>query len=143
MSEPRTAGGEGNGADAAARERTAGGSEHRPGIDWTAAEQSPEFRELIRKRRAFVLPATIFFLVWYFGFIILAGYAPGFMRQSVYQGLTIGYLLALSQFVMTWVLAYVYIRKSDRDFDPLARRAADRARGSSEAGAADREVTAR
>ena len=50
-----------------------------------------------------MLPATIFFLVWYFGFIVLAGYAPDFMGESVYEGLTVGYVLALTQFVMTWV----------------------------------------
>ena len=94
-------------------------------IDWEAAERSPEFAELIRKRRAFVLPATIFFLAWYLGFIALAGYAPDFLGESVYQGLTVGYLFALSQFVMVWLLGFMYLRRADRDFDPLARRAAE------------------
>ena len=57
------------------------------------------------------MPATIFF-AWYFGFIVLAGYAPGFMGESVYEGLTVGYVLALSQFIMTWVLAGWYVRRS-------------------------------
>jgi uncharacterized membrane protein (DUF485 family) len=94
-------------------------------IDWVAAERSPEFRELVRKKRSFVVPATIFFLVWYFGFIVLAGYAPDFMgREFIADGLTVGYALALTQFVMTWVLGWMYLRKADRDFDPLAERAA-------------------
>jgi uncharacterized membrane protein (DUF485 family) len=99
----------------------------RTSIDWEAAENSPEFKELIKKRRSFVIPATIFFFVWYFGFILLAGYAPDFMAESVYEGLTVGYLLALSQFVMTWVLAGWYVRKARKDFDPLAKKAADTA----------------
>jgi len=94
-------------------------------LNWVAAERSPEFRELIKKKRAFVVPATIFFLAWYFGFVILAGYAPDFMgREFLTDGLTVGYVLALSQFVMTWVLGAWYIRKADREFDPLAERAA-------------------
>ncbi len=104
-----------------------GGPDRHPEIDWIAAERSPEFRDLIRKRRNFVLPATIFFFVWYFGFILLAGYAEDFMGESVYEGLTVGYVLALTQFVMTWGLAGWYLRKANRDFDPLARRAADTA----------------
>ena len=96
-------------------------------IDWESVEQSPEFRELITARRRFVLPATIFFLSWYLGFILLAGYAPGFMGESVYQGLTVGYVLALTQFVMVFVLGLMYLRKSERVFDPLAQRAAARA----------------
>jgi uncharacterized membrane protein (DUF485 family) len=72
-----------------------------------------------------VLPATIFFLAYYMAFILLAGYAPDFMGKSVYEGLTIGYVLALSQFVMVWGLCWAYLRKADRHFDPLAERAAD------------------
>jgi uncharacterized membrane protein (DUF485 family) len=96
-----------------------------PEIDWIAAERSPEFRELVKKKKAFVVPATVFFLVWYFGFIVLAGYAPEFMgREFLTDGLTVGYALALTQFIMTWVLGAWYLRKADRDFDPLAERAA-------------------
>jgi uncharacterized membrane protein (DUF485 family) len=94
-------------------------------IDWVAAERSPEFRELLKRKKAFVLPATLFFLGWYFGFIILAGYAPDFMGEEIlFDGFTIGYLLALSQFVMTWVLGAWYLRKAASEFDPLAERAA-------------------
>ena len=100
------------------------GSE-RPEIDWVAAERSPEFRELVKRKKAFVLPATVFFLAWYFGFIVLAGYAPDFMGEEIlFDGFTIGYLLALSQFVMTWGLGAWYLRKADKEFDPLAERAA-------------------
>jgi uncharacterized membrane protein (DUF485 family) len=103
------------------------GSDHHSEIDWEAAERSPEFKELIAKRKRFVLPATIFFLSWYLGFILLAGYAEDFMGDSIYEGLTVGYVLALSQFIMVWVLAGVYLRKANREFDPLARKAAARA----------------
>jgi uncharacterized membrane protein (DUF485 family) len=105
---------------------TAAGSDRRSEIDWVAAERSPEFRELTRRRRAFVVPATIFFLAWYFGFIVLAGYAPDFMgREFIVDGLTVGYALALTQFLMTWGLGWMYLRKADRVFDPLAERAAE------------------
>jgi uncharacterized membrane protein (DUF485 family) len=98
-----------------------------PVIDWVAAERSPEFRELIARKRGFVIPATAFFLTWYLGFVALAGYAPDFMGKSVYQGFTVGYALALSQFVMAWTLAWLYVRRADKVFDPLRARAARRA----------------
>jgi uncharacterized membrane protein (DUF485 family) len=104
-----------------------GGSGSEPRINWEAAERSPEFRELIRERRRFVVPATLFFLAWYFGFILLAGYAPDFMGRSVYEGLTVGYCLAFTQFLMTWGLAAAYLRRADSTFDPLAKKAAQRA----------------
>jgi uncharacterized membrane protein (DUF485 family) len=98
-----------------------------PRVDWQAVERSPEFRELIAKRRSFVLPATIFFLAWYIGFILLADYAPDFMAESVYQGLTVGYCLALTQFVMVGVLGVMYLRRAENVYDPLAEKAAQRA----------------
>ena len=96
-------------------------------VDWAAVERSSEFRELIAARRRFVLPATIFFLAWYLGFILLAGYAPDFMARSVYQGLTVGYCLALTQFVVVGVLGIAYLRRSERVYDPLAEKAVRRA----------------
>src|SRR4051812_13572309 len=96
-------------------------------VDWEGIGRSEEFRELITKRRSFVVPATIFFLAYYMAFIIVAGYAPDFMGKSVYEGLTVGYCLALTQFVMVFVLGIWYLRKADREFDPLADRVAAKA----------------
>jgi uncharacterized membrane protein (DUF485 family) len=98
-----------------------------PRVDWAAIERSPEFRELIAARRRFVLPATIFFLAWYLGFILLAGYAPDFMARSVYEGLTVGYCLALTQFVVVGALGIMYLRRAERVYDPLAAKVVQRA----------------
>ena len=130
-------------------ESGAGGLEHRSDIDWQAIERSPEFRALTTRKRAFVLPATVFFLAWYFGFIVLAGYAPDFMgSEFLTDGLTVGYVLALSQFVMVWGLGWMYMRRADREFDPLAEKVVAKALHGGEAGRfargtspADSEVT--
>ena len=61
------------------------------------------------------------------GFILLAGYAEDFMASSVYEGLTVGYCLALTQFLMVFVLGIMYLRKSDRDYDPLAQKVVEMA----------------
>jgi uncharacterized membrane protein (DUF485 family) len=106
-----------------------------PVHDWERIERSPEFQELVRKRRSFVVPATIFFLAYYMGFILLAGYAEDFMASSVYEGLTVGYCLALTQFVMVFALGITYLRRADRDYDPLAQKVVDMAeRGELEPG---------
>src|SRR4051812_15633084 len=97
------------------------------GVDWDAIERSPEFQELVHRKRAFVVPATIFFLSYYMAFILLAGYAPDFMGSSVYEGLTVGYCLALTQFVMVLALGIMYLKRADREYDPLAQRVVDMA----------------
>lgn len=94
-------------------------------IDWDAAAGSPEFEELQKKTKAWIYPAVAFFLIWYLGFILLAGYAPGFMgSRFLADGLTVGYVIALSQFVMVWVLAGLYRRISLSTFDGLRAAAA-------------------
>jgi uncharacterized membrane protein (DUF485 family) len=98
-------------------------------IDWEAIERSPEFQELVHKRRSFVIPATIFFLAYYMAFILLAGYAEDFMASSVYEGLTVGYCLALTQFLMVFVLGIMYLRRADKEYDPLAQRVVTAAGG--------------
>ena len=112
------------------------------GVDWEAIERSPEFQELVTKRRSFVLPATIFFLVYYMAFILLAGYAEDFMASSVYEGLTVGYCLALTQFLMVFVLGIMYLRKADREYDPLAQRVVTMA-GDGDGGEAGRAAESR
>ena len=105
-------------------------AEERTDTDWVAIERSPEFQELTRKKRAFVVPATIFFMVWYFGFIFLTGYAPDFMgKEFLTDGLTVGYVLALTQFVMSWALAAMYVRRANRVWDPLAARVRESVEG--------------
>jgi uncharacterized membrane protein (DUF485 family) len=108
-------------------------SDHRTDAEWQAIERSPEFQELTRSKRAFVVPATIFFMVWYFGFIALCGYAPDFMgREFLTDGLTVGYVLALTQFVMSWWLAAWYVRRANRVWDPLAARVRESVEGRAE-----------
>ena len=98
-----------------------------PTYDWERIEGSPEFQELVHRRRGFVLPATAFFLCYYMGFILLCGYAEDFMASSVYEGLAVGYCLALTQFVMVFVLGIMYLRKADRHYDPLALKVVEMA----------------
>ena len=91
---------------------TEDGAAHEPSVDWDAAAESPEFQELVRRRRSFVIPVLGFVFVWYFGFIALAGYAQDFMGERLIEGFTVGYALALSQFVMTWFFGWLYLRQS-------------------------------
>ena len=87
--------------------------------DWERIAAKPEFRALLGRKRRFVLPATIFFIVYYFALPVLVGYFPDFMARKVWGALNIAYLFALSQFIMAWVLAFLYVRAAER-FDGMA-----------------------
>ena len=82
--------------------------------------KDPEMVELERRHRRFVWPATAFFLTYYLSLPILAGVAPDLMGTKVFGEFTFGYLFALSQFLMAFVVAWVYSRWAARRIDPLA-----------------------
>jgi uncharacterized membrane protein (DUF485 family) len=89
----------------------------------TAAEavaKDPEMVELEHRHTRFVWPATVFFLIYYMALNILAGTSPGLMGRKLFGQFTFGYLFALSQFVMAFVVAWVYSRWAASRMDPLA-----------------------
>ncbi|MDF2742652.1 MAG: putative rane protein [Actinomycetia bacterium] len=85
-----------------------------------AVGKDPEMVELERRHSRFVWPATAFFLIYYLSLNILAGTSPGLMGTKLFGEFTFGYLFALSQFLMAFVVAWVYARWAARRIDPLA-----------------------
>ena len=85
---------------------------------WSVVEAEPQFRELVGAKRRFILPATLFFIVYYFALPILVGYYPGVMERDVFGEINLAYLFALSQFAMAWVVMWLYVRRA-RHFDAL------------------------
>ncbi|WP_018131714.1 DUF485 domain-containing protein [Effusibacillus pohliae] len=91
----------------------------RPENEWDIIAESPQFKAMIRKKKAFLVPATVFFLVYYFALPVLAGYFKPLMAVKVTDSINFGYLFALSEFVMAWVLAHLYMKKANQ-FDDTA-----------------------
>ena len=87
--------------------------------DWERLAASESFRGLMREKRRFIVPTTIFFIVYYFALPILVGYFPEFMKRQVWGPVNIAYIFALSQFLMAWTIAWIYMRVAER-FDKLA-----------------------
>ena len=88
--------------------------------DWDKIAESQSFKDLMATKKVFIVPAVIFFLVYYFALPVLVGYAPAFMATKVVGNVNIAYLFALSQFFVAWIIAYLYV-KAAGDFDKLAR----------------------
>jgi uncharacterized membrane protein (DUF485 family) len=89
-------------------------------VDWDRVAATPEFRDLLRAKRAFLVPATAFFVVYYFALPVLVGWFPELMRRRV-GPVNLAYLFALSQFFMAWGVAFVYLRKAAAFDDRAAR----------------------
>ena len=78
-------------------------------VDWNAINATPEFQALLKAKRRFIIPATIFFVVYYFALPYLVGYHTELMQRKVWGEMNWAYLFALSQFFMAWALAAVYV----------------------------------
>jgi uncharacterized membrane protein (DUF485 family) len=89
--------------------------------DWAAIERTPEFRALVRAKRAFIIPATLFFVAYYFALPALVGYWPDLMSTRVAGHINVAYLFALSQFVMAWGIMALYVRRARR-YDRMVER---------------------
>jgi hypothetical protein len=51
-------------------------------VNWSRVTQLSEFRMMVRAKLRFIIPATLFFVVYYFALPVLVGYAPGLMRNG-------------------------------------------------------------
>jgi uncharacterized membrane protein (DUF485 family) len=88
--------------------------------DWDALARSEAFRKLVAAKARFLVPASAFFIIYYFALPVLVGYFPEAMKKRVWGTVNWGYLFALSQFFMAWALAWLYLRKA-AEWDRQAR----------------------
>ena len=97
----------GRGAPKPAHERAA--DEDLDVVDWEAINATADFRALLKAKRRFIIPATLFFVVYYFALPYLVGYHTELMSRKVWGEMNWAYLFALSQFFMAWILAGIYV----------------------------------
>jgi uncharacterized membrane protein (DUF485 family) len=81
-------------------------------------QKSPEFQDLRRRYRGFVLPVTAASVLWYFLYVGLAAYATDFMATKLFGNINVGLVLGLLQFVTTFAVTAVYVRYAGRVLDP-------------------------
>ena len=100
--------------------------------EWVRVERTSAFKELTQKRKAFILPATIFFFVFYFGLPFLTAFTT-VLDVNVIGAINLAWIYAFAQFVMTWVLMHLYVSRANR-WDDLVDRARQEAAEDDETG---------
>src|SRR5688500_8272783 len=100
----------------------------RTSADWASIEGDAEFRALVAAKRRFILPACVFFLVYYFALPLLVGYRSDAMSIDVVGEINLAYLFSLSQFVMAWVIMAMYVRRARR-YDAMVAKLIERRHG--------------
>lgn len=82
--------------------------------------QTQEFKELLKRKKLFILPTTIFFLVCYFTLPLLAAYTK-VLHTEVFDSIAGVWVFAMLQFILVWVCGWIYVKKSEK-YDELASK---------------------
>lgn len=102
--------------EAVQAERRRDGQVHVP--DFQAIESSAGFRELMKKKKAFLIPTTALFLGLYLLFNIIISYTDLLNAQFI-GDISWVWVFAFGLFAMTWILVTVYMKRAAK-FDEMA-----------------------
>ncbi|NEU30655.1 DUF485 domain-containing protein [bacterium LRH843] len=91
-------------------------------VNWEGLYNSKEYSELVKTKRKFVIPALVFFTIYYTSLLIIQGYFPEIASKAVIGSFNIGYLYALSQIPVAWILCFLFIKYSQKRIDPLKQK---------------------
>lgn len=90
-------------------------------MNWKAIDADPRFQALHRKKTLFLWGLMIFSVIYYFLLPIGAAYFPEVFNIKVWGPVNIGILFALSEFIVAWLIAVIYSRRANSEFDSMAQ----------------------
>ncbi|MCM3612076.1 DUF485 domain-containing protein [Planococcus sp. MERTA32b] len=86
--------------------------------DFEKIERSQGFKNLMRKKKLFLIPATALFLGLYLAFNIIISYT-NWLDAPVVGDIPWVWVFAFGLFAMTWILVTVYMKQAAK-FDKMA-----------------------
>jgi uncharacterized membrane protein (DUF485 family) len=95
-----------------------------PDVDWDAIIRDSRFQSLRRRKSTFLWGLMALSVVYYLLLPIGAAYYQDLFKVRIWGVINVGLLFALSEFVVTWVIALIYARKASQDFDRMAEEIA-------------------
>lgn len=87
--------------------------------DFEKIENSSSFRELMRRKKRFLIPTTILFLGLYLLFNIVISYTD-WLNATFIGDITWVWVFAFGLFAMTWILVTIYMKRAAK-FDEMAK----------------------
>lgn len=90
-------------------------------IHWEAVEADPRFKKLHHDKSQFLCYMMLFALVYFFCLPIATAYFQTFFKIKIWGVINLGLIFALSQFIVAWLIAIIYAKRANSDFDPRAK----------------------
>ncbi|MEK5482499.1 MULTISPECIES: DUF485 domain-containing protein [unclassified Viridibacillus] len=85
---------------------------------YVAIAESQDFKKLVKKKNSFIVPVSIFFILFYFTLPVLTSFTT-VLNVKVIGDITLVWIFAFAQFIMTWILCMTYVSKANK-FDKEA-----------------------
>ncbi|TQR07482.1 DUF485 domain-containing protein [Psychrobacillus soli] len=92
--------------------------------NYVAIAESTEFQSLKTKKRKFILPVSIFFLLCYIMLPILTSYTT-ILNRNAFGDVAWVWVYSIALFIMTWTLCMIYVRKAngyDREAEEIIEK---------------------
>ena len=85
-------------------------------------KNNPKYQELTSKRSRFAWTLSIIMLVVYYAFIMTIAFVPEFLGQRLGDSvITLGIPVGIFIIVLSFVLAGIYVRRANGEFDQLTK----------------------
>lgn len=89
--------------------------------DWAAIAADEKFQALNRRKNRFLALLMVVSIAAYLALPVGAAYFPELFATPVFGTLNVGLLVAFGEFVIAGLVAYIYTRRANADFDRAAK----------------------
>ena len=85
-------------------------------------KNNPKYQELVSKRSKFAWTLSITMLVIYYAFIMIIAFEPALLGVKTGSGvMTVGIPVGIAIIFISFILAGIYVRRANGEFDALTR----------------------
>lgn len=96
-----------------------------PGSDQVTFQtiaRTADFVKLRNTFRGFAFPMTIAGLTSYFVYVVLSIFLPDLMGTPLFGAFSVGMVIGLLQFAVTWIWTAIYVTFAAKRLDPLSSK---------------------
>lgn len=89
-------------------------------------KNNPKYQKLVSQRSRFAWTLSIIMLVVYYAFIMTIAFSPETLGTKIGSGvITIGIPIGIAIIFISFVLAGIYVRRANGEFDQLTKEVRD------------------
>ena len=89
-------------------------------------KNNPKYQKLVSERSKFAWTLSIIMLVVYYAFIMIIAFKPALLGAKIGAGvITIGIPIGIIIIIIAFVLAGIYVRRANGEFDVLTQEIRD------------------